>query len=141
PDIVRKPVKIKATANNYLEESHTTVFTADARLKKSGITTGEKTWQLDISAAENVVETDLPLGDDALLWDEFNPNVYELLLTLDGDNEKDEYVSDFGLREFKPDGTRFAVNGRPVFLRGTLECAIFPLTGYPPTDTEYWKKI
>ena len=27
-----------------------------------------------------------------------------------------------------------AINGRPIFLRGTLECCIFPLTGYPPTD-------
>ena len=42
---------------------------------------------------------------------------------------------------FKVDGTRFTINGRPVFLRGTLECAIFPLTGYPPTNTNYWKKI
>ena len=24
------------------------------------------------------------------------------------------------------------MNGRPLFLRGTLECQVFPLTGYPP---------
>ena len=33
------------------------------------------------------------------------------------------------------------MNGRPIFLRGTLECCIFPLTGYPPTDVESWKRI
>ena len=27
------------------------------------------------------------------------------------------------------------------FLRGTLECCIFPLTGYPPTDVDSWKRI
>ena len=26
-------------------------------------------------------------------------------------------------------------------MRGTLECCIFPLTGYPPTDTTAWKRI
>ena len=33
------------------------------------------------------------------------------------------------------------MNDRPVFLRGTLECAIFPLTGYPPTDVPSWQRI
>ncbi len=41
----------------------------------------------------------------------------------------------------KLDGTRFEINGRPVFLRGTLECAIFPKTGYPPTETAGWEKV
>ncbi len=26
-------------------------------------------------------------------------------------------------------------------MRGTLECAIFPLTGYPPTDVAAWRRI
>jgi hypothetical protein len=47
----------------------------------------------------------------------------------------------FGMRDFKAEGKRFTVNGRPVFLRGTLECAIFPKTGYPPTDVGEWKRI
>jgi hypothetical protein len=33
------------------------------------------------------------------------------------------------------------LNGRPVFLRGTLECCIFPRTGYPPTDVPSWERI
>ncbi len=33
------------------------------------------------------------------------------------------------------------VNGRPVFLRGTLECAIFPKTSYPPTDLDSWLRV
>ena len=48
---------------------------------------------------------------------------------------------DFGMREFKANGTLFEVNGNPVFLRGTLECCIFPLTGYPPTDIESWREF
>ncbi|HPR62539.1 MAG TPA: glycoside hydrolase family 2 TIM barrel-domain containing protein, partial [Prolixibacteraceae bacterium] len=29
----------------------------------------------------------------------------------------------------------------PVFLRGTTECCVFPLTGYPPTDETDWGRI
>ena len=47
----------------------------------------------------------------------------------------------FGLREIGTVGTQFAINGRKVFFRGTLECAIFPLTGHPPTDVASWKRI
>jgi len=33
------------------------------------------------------------------------------------------------------------INGRQLFLRGTLESAIFPLTGHPPTDKPGWAKV
>ena len=33
------------------------------------------------------------------------------------------------------------MNGRKAFLRGTLECAIFPKTGHPPTDVDSWRRI
>lgn len=38
-------------------------------------------------------------------------------------------------------GKQIQVNHQPMFLRGTLECAIFPKTGYPATDTEEWLRI
>ena len=70
------------------------------------------------------------------LWSEFNPALYRLTASLidQGDGLVDKQSVDFGMREFRTNGTRFEINGQPVFLRGTLECCIFPLTGYPPTD-------
>ncbi len=53
----------------------------------------------------------------------------------------DQQTVTFGMRKFATRGTQFTMNGRPVFLRGTLECAIFPLTGYPPTDVPSWQRI
>ena len=47
----------------------------------------------------------------------------------------------FGLRQLGTKGTQITVNGRPVFFRGTLECCIFPKTGFPPTDEAEWKRI
>ena len=41
----------------------------------------------------------------------------------------------------RAEGTHFYVNGQQIFLRGTTECCIFPLTGYPPTDIKSWEKV
>ncbi len=83
----------------------------------------------------------LDMGNDMLTWSEFEPNLYQLDIELNSKEGKDVQGTTFGMREFKADGTRFRVNGTPVFLRGTLECAIFPLTGYASMDTAYWRKI
>lgn len=89
----------------------------------------------------NVVETTVELGKEAQLWSEHTPHVYRMHARLKSDNGSDEASDNFGLREFKAEGTRFTVNGTPVFLRGTLECCVFPQTGYPPMTTGYWTKI
>src|ERR1017187_3934917 len=62
----------------------------------------------------------------ARLWDEYDGALYTLPLDFSGDHRE---VS-FGLRQIATRGTQFLLNGRPIFLRGTLECNIFPLTGY-----------
>lgn len=83
----------------------------------------------------------LDMGDDMLTWSEFEPNLYQLSVEINTEEGKEVKNTTFGMREFKVDGTRFSINGTPVFLRGTLECAIFPLTGYASMDTAYWEKI
>lgn len=94
--------------------------------------------------AETTIEATLALGDGALLWDEFSPALYRLTASIEGEagaaRIRDARGVDFGLREFKAKGTQFAINGRPTFLRGTLECCIFPLTGYPAMDIESWAR-
>ena len=92
------------------------------------------------------------VGPNPLLWDEFQPNRYALKLELRADTEVGEThssnqafyaeaVQPFALRRFLTDGRKLTIDGRPVFLRGTLECCIFPLTGYPPTELEDWLKL
>jgi hypothetical protein len=95
-----------------------------------------------IQPGSNVIETICLMGDHPKLWDEFEPNLYRMKVEMsDGDGFKQNREVTFGMREFKSSGTQFTINGRPVFLRGTLECAIFPKTGYPPTDTASWMRI
>jgi len=83
------------------------------------------------------------LGEDVALWDEYNPHLYTLEATIELEERDIEHVHSerFGVRHIEAVGTQFMLNGNPIYLRGTLENAIFPLTGYPPTDVESWKRI
>lgn len=83
---------------------------------------------------EFMVET----GEEALLWSEHAPNLYTLHASLEMGESKDARDVTFGLRELATEGTRFTMNGEAILLRGTLECCIFPRTGYPPMDADSW---
>lgn len=85
------------------------------------------------------IEFTYDLGPHAPLWDEFSPVLHELTLEIAGIVAPRRVT--FGLRDVSVAGKQIAVNGRKIFLRGTLECCIFPLTGYPPTDIASWKRI
>jgi len=89
------------------------------------------------------VTIDYPMGNDVMLWSEYNPALFKLTVDLKGSAGEiiDSDTVGFGMRDFKTSGTHFEVNGQQVFLRGTLECCIFPLTGYPPTDVDSWLKV
>ena len=86
-----------------------------------------------------VFEAELALGEDAVLWDEFTPALYELTATLQPGGH--QAVTSFGFREISVQGTQFTVNGRKTYLRGTLDCAIYPKTGHPPTDVASWRRV
>jgi hypothetical protein len=94
-----------------------------------------------VDAGVTKLSINLDMGEDVLLWDEFTPNLYCLTLFLKSDAGTQKKQLNFGMREFKPNGTRFEVNGKPLFLRGTLESSIFPKTGYPSTNVEDWIRI
>ena len=87
------------------------------------------------------VESTYPMGNECQLWDEFRPNLYTMTVELKGPNCQSQRSVQFGMREVGTQGTRIALNGRPIFLRGTLECCIFPQTGHPPTDVDSWRRI
>jgi len=85
------------------------------------------------------VEITYPMGKDPLLWSEFYPSLYHIKVKVTiGKEQEEQKEITFGMREFSSNGTQFTINGQPTFLRGALECASFPKTGYPPTDVGSW---
>ena len=90
---------------------------------------------------ETTFEFEIQLPDNPEAWDEFNPTLNYIEVSLTGNLLNDSRQVIFGLRDFHADGTQFILNGRPIYLRGTHFGGDFPLTGYPPTDVESWQKI
>ena len=76
-------------------------------------------------------------------WSEFSPTRYVAGVSLKDRFGKtlDRKVTTFGFREVKTEGNKLLINGKPAFMRGNLECAVFPKTGHPPMDVESWRRI
>ncbi len=79
----------------------------------------------------------IPMGDDVKLWDEFNPNLYTLTAVMG----KDTVSTTFGMSEISIRDRQFYMNGKKIWIRGTVENCCFPETGYPPTDEASWLSI
>ena len=97
----------------------------------------------------NRFAAEVPAWSSATPWDEFRPNLHELTVWVaDGDERNPDQRRirltrrlSVGYRDAATAGTQFTINGRPTFLRGTLECCIFPKTGHPPMQAPEWKRV
>ncbi len=114
-------------------------FTVSAVLASLGSDVG-------VVIMENIIKKDkidsrhlvLKFQNDSLkLWDERNPNLYRLIVTVDGFDTKEV---DFGLCDFRNEGTQFSVNGHKTFLRGKHDACVFPYTGHVPMDLVAWRR-
>ena len=141
PDVTGKKVGVVAQIKNITGETQKGQLVIAASTKENPDNLLPKQVKEITLNQEREIKVDYLMGDSVLLWDEFNPNLYTLHLSLTTQAGTVKREETFGMREFKVEGKRFIINGRPIFLRGTLECAIFPKTGYPPTDKEAWKRI
>ena len=143
PDIKTKKVLVRIQILNAFEKSGTAAINLIAA-SDNGKAEKLKPMarQVRLNGKTTSIEFSYPMGNDPLLWDEFNPDLYKMKVNItSGKESADEKSVIFGMRDFSTQGTQFTINGRPVFLRGTLECAIFPKTGYPPTDVDSWAHI
>lgn len=141
PDVAKKQVVADLEiVNNTGKPAQADVQLLAISNRKSG-GTKSLSKSLSIPKKENRVQIIYPMGEKPLLWSEFDPNFYRMHVSLSAKpGSTDQVVSTFGMRNFSTEGTNFMINGRPTILRGSLECAAFPETGYPPTDVAYWMK-
>lgn len=127
PDIKNKLAKVSVTIVNDADK------TASGKIVLSANSFNTKVAQVVSPASADdtvkahdtaVYNVNLSLGDKMQLWDEFNPALYKLTVTLTTSNSllplgQGQQVQ-FGMREIKVNGTRLEVNGIPVHLRGTV---------------------
>jgi hypothetical protein len=89
----------------------------------------------------DLIEFEIPKPAGMQVWDEFQPNLYRFQIRYTHKLGRDTLEDTFGYRELEVAQGSFKLNGHPIFLRGNLNCASFPLTGAPPTTTTEWEKI
>ncbi|HEY4287382.1 MAG TPA: glycoside hydrolase family 2 TIM barrel-domain containing protein [Puia sp.] len=126
-------------------------FNTDVHLKVAPLVV-----KYNVKNGKDSMVVDLPMGEKVALWDEFDPALYRLTVRLRSRGAEKGAVDDgaiargmggdartveFGMREFTVRGRQFEVNGRPVYLRGTVENCVFPLTGYAPMDEASWERV
>lgn len=138
PDIENKNVRVNIAVGN----STGTNIKGDIEVDFLGTKTNSP---FSCNAAKNEFDVMVPIKDIATLWDEFTPQLYDLTVKINTNIEDrkltDERSIKIGLRDLGKDGTHFTMNGRKLFLRGKVDSAIFPKTGYPPTSLNEWKRL
>ena len=99
---------------------------------------GKKTTDVKYIGDTHCVTTTVPLDDIAQPWDEFTTVRYHAVVAL---NHHPAKVSTFGFRRIDRDGRHILVNGRRIYLRGTLDCCVYPKTGHPPVSLDEWMRV
>jgi hypothetical protein len=145
PDVERKLARVSIVITNVTGKPATGTITLGATGPAGASRVQARSVKFVAPEPLTTITAELPMGDNLRPWDEFSPALYALTVSMTskvGDQTfADRQTLSFGMRKLSTRGTQFTMNGRPVFLRGTLECAIFPLTGYPPTDVPSWQRI
>ena len=143
PDVTEKTVTARLQIRNYTGKP----FEGTARFHITGDDGYNLTRELPVNGKDSLVsfEGKIALGKDIQLWDEFHPNLYRVeckLLTSVGETKYEhEKEVTFGMREVAQGKNHVLVNGHPIHLRGTVENAVFPKTGYAPVDDASWERI
>jgi hypothetical protein len=139
PDIDNQTANISIKIDDQLNLND---FNVEISVEKiaNGETSELETQKFTVSAKEKI-NLQYKFKDGCELWDDYNHTTYKLTATIFNGDITDEKSVPFGMREFKANGTQFSINGRTTFLRGKHEAAVFPLTGFPPMDTEGWIRV
>lgn len=140
PDLENNAVKVITQLSSRMDKVRSAHLVFDV-LFKGKKTASHKTVKIKLTPDGVIHEAVIGLGSPVQKWDEFNPNLYTLKTKLKMGFSSNEHITTFGMRQIDIDGNRLILNGRRIFVRGTLECCIFPRTGYPPTDVGAWKRI
>ena len=138
PDYKNKQVKVKCLVNN-TGVATSGSLNADIRTATDPVIQVQQ--HVTLQPGENRLELICPIKDEVKVWNEFTPTLYTLRASIQTDPYKDTQEIKFGFRDLEKNGPALLLNDQKIFLRGTLECCIFPLTGYPPMEHEGWEKV
>lgn len=140
PELASRTARIEVTLHNAAADAVAASLQASVRGSEAHTSVDIPAW-----SGDKATQLELRLPAPLHLWDEHQPSPYIVDITLRtriGERELTHTLTaPLAIREIATRGTQITLNGRPIFLRGTVENAIFPITGYPPMDLEPWRRI
>ncbi|WP_111709781.1 sugar-binding domain-containing protein [Lutibacter citreus] len=144
PKVKSKQAELEFTIDNHLvgiQKGHIKIETSSFNSENKHLA---KSVSIDfqIEGTSKKIKAVVELGEDMLLWDEFNPALYRAKIILELENgETQQLGRSFGMRTFTQNGSQFVINGNTTFLRGKHDACVFPLTGYAPMDVKEWVRV
>jgi len=97
---------------------------------------------LNKEEASKTLSVKIPLQHKLQMWDEFNPQLYKLIIRgVINKKQLDPVSISFGLRKVITEKNRIVINDRKTFMRGEHDAGVSPLTGYPTMIKEDWLRI
>lgn len=138
-DVSQKTVRLQgAVANSAKASKGALTLTIREKASRKEVGHIERTLALPTGLTEFDATCSIP---NARLWSEQDPSLYEVEVVVKSRKSTASDSVTFGMRQIAASKSRLMLNGQPIFLRGTLECCVFPLTGSPPTEKSEWMKV
>lgn len=141
PEVDKKTVKVKIEINNTTRRKVRGDMNLRAHLEKSKTQLSSIQIPIEIMPGKSVVEMIYSMGENPEIWNEFSPETYKMTVSIKGKSFESTEQETFGMRNITARNSQLQLNNNRIFLRGTLECCIFPLTGHPPMNKKDWMKV
>lgn len=147
PNAAERTARVRAVVGNITGKPATGKLTVESQSENvdEPAEFDSRTVEVEAAGRETVVEFTYRPGKEVPLWNEFNPALVRLDFELEtevGDQSFGDRESvRFGMRDFAREGNRLTINGEPVFLRGRIDCANYPLTGHAPMGKAEWLRL
>lgn len=139
-------IRFRAVATSDIhspEESRSAYLSVSIKQEKGGELAAYK-FPFTYHTSKQVFYDVCELTEELRAWSEYQTDCYifsaKLFVQEDGEfhlTDEKEYL--FGMRILEVKEKQFYLNGQTIFLRGTTNCAIDPMTGYPPMDFASWQ--
>ena len=146
PDVAGNKVQARIRIGNV------TGHAATAKLVLSVLATDRSGASYDVrqevpisSARTQPITLEASLAKPMGVWNEFTPRLCSMTAAVaipsSGQPMADRCRVTFGMRQLGRNGSQLLLNGKPIFLRGRVDCAVFPLTEHAPMDVPAWRTI
>lgn len=139
PDYEKKTAAVKVCLAGTERTEAPITLSCRAETWNTDVTRRVEASPATLSAEEQSYTFNLDLGENAATWSEFEPALYRVTVSLESGDMKDLRTADFGLRDFRTQGTKFVINDKITFLRGKHDACVFPLTAHTAMDVETWR--